>query len=55
MVDITKRKVAEIALRENEKRFKALIENGQDAIVVFDADGVPKYISSSIISNTKDT
>mgnify|MGYP003663740074 FL=1 len=50
MVDITKRKVAEIALRENEKRFKALIENGQDAIVVFDADGVPKYISSSIIS-----
>lgn len=48
MVDITKRKAAEIALRKNEKRFKALVENGRDAIVIFDADGVQKYVSPSI-------
>ncbi|GAB3020713.1 hypothetical protein GCM10027284_45110 [Cyclobacterium sediminis] len=48
MVDITKRKAAEIALKKNEKRFKALVENGRDAIVIFDAEGVQKYVSPSI-------
>ncbi|MBI0398269.1 PAS domain-containing protein [Cyclobacterium marinum] len=48
MVDITKRKEAEIALKKNEKRFKALVENGRDAIVIFDAEGVQKYVSPSI-------
>jgi PAS domain S-box-containing protein len=48
MVDITKRKAAELALKENEKRFKALVENGRDAVVIFDAEGVQKYVSPSI-------
>ncbi|WP_339921820.1 PAS domain-containing protein [uncultured Cyclobacterium sp.] len=48
MVDITKRKTAEIALKNNEKRFKALIENGRDAIAIFDENGVQKFVSSSI-------
>ena len=36
--DVTGRQQAEIALKENEERFRALIENAPEAIVVFDVD-----------------
>ena len=36
--DVTGRQQAEIALKENEERFRALIENAPEAIVVFDID-----------------
>ena len=36
--DVTGRQKAEIALKENEERFRALIENAPEAIVVFDVD-----------------
>lgn len=35
-------------LLKSEKRFRALIENGADAIVIIGADGKPNYVSSTI-------
>jgi PAS domain S-box-containing protein len=46
LLDITQRKQAEEKLTANEKRFRALIENSSDGIILFSAEGVISYISS---------
>jgi PAS domain S-box-containing protein len=46
-VDVTARKRAEDAVQQSERRFRALIENSADAIVLFGEDGATLYGSPS--------
>jgi diguanylate cyclase (GGDEF)-like protein/PAS domain S-box-containing protein len=41
------RQRAEAALRDSERRFRALVHNATDIIVVADAQGIPTYVSPS--------
>ncbi|MBD0347255.1 MAG: PAS domain S-box protein, partial [Coleofasciculus sp. Co-bin14] len=47
-VERRKRREAEQAVRQNEERFRALIENALDIITVLGADGIIRYTSPSI-------
>jgi PAS domain S-box-containing protein len=46
--DTTERKRIEKRLREREGRFRALIQNALDIIMVTDADGTIRYLSPSV-------
>jgi len=47
-IDISERKFKEQIIRENEERFKALVQNSFDVITVFNLDGTISYQSESI-------
>jgi PAS domain S-box-containing protein len=48
MMDITERKKTEELLAANEKRFRKLIENGNDAFAIVTPGGKALYVSSSV-------
>ncbi|SHE33474.1 PAS domain S-box protein [Flavisolibacter ginsengisoli] len=48
--DITEKKLKEDALRLSEQRFKALVHNGSDLIVIIDDKGSFNYISDNVKS-----
>lgn len=45
LIDITEQKKMEQQLIENEKRFKALVQDGSDLLAIFDQNGIYKYVS----------
>ena len=47
LTDITERQKAEDAIRASERRFSQLIQNSYDAVVILDAEGVQRFVSSS--------
>ena len=46
--DITERKLAEEALRASEQRFRALISNSSDGVMVIDPQGLSLFSSASV-------
>ncbi|MFI5397396.1 MAG: PAS domain S-box protein [Candidatus Binatia bacterium] len=44
-IEITERKRAEAALRDSERHFRSLIENGMDLVAILSVDGVFRYAS----------
>jgi PAS domain S-box-containing protein len=47
LLEKTNEQVARLELKKNEERFRALVENGNDIVLILDPNGNPKYASPS--------
>jgi PAS domain S-box-containing protein len=47
-VDITERRRAEEKLKESEERFRSLVQDASDIIIILEADGTIRYVSPAI-------
>src|SRR5581483_3019622 len=45
LVDVTEQRQAEEAVRQNEQRFRALVEKSRDGIMLIDERGIIRYTS----------
>ncbi|MDZ7806803.1 MAG: PAS domain S-box protein [Gracilimonas sp.] len=48
MLEKTEEQIARLELKKNETRFRALVENGSDVLLIMDTDGNTEYASPSI-------
>jgi PAS domain S-box-containing protein len=46
--DISKRKEAEEKVERNEKRYRSIVENGADVVVILSSEGNPIYVSPNV-------
>jgi PAS domain S-box-containing protein len=46
--EITERKKTDMKIRDNERRFRSLVQNSNDIIFILTADGTIRYISPSV-------
>jgi PAS domain S-box-containing protein len=46
-IDITERKKAELQIEENERRFRALVQNSPDIITILEEDAIIRYVTPS--------
>lgn len=46
--DVTERRRTEVALRASEERFRSLVQNASDLVVIADAEGIVGYVSPAI-------
>jgi PAS domain S-box-containing protein len=50
LLDITEQHLAELALRQSEQRFRALVEKNRDAVLLIDERGIIRYATPAALS-----
>lgn len=53
IVNILKRREAELALRKSEQRFRAIFESTQDCILLWDTNNIIQYANNAVLQATR--